>query len=189
VQIIDESPAEFPTVSICDSNPFTTFMSQLLLEQIMKNITYMKRNRLGLNSGLYLRQLGFYNYYFPHKEIILSFDVYQYATAYAMDPNFFTDSQRRALGWDLSKVLIKCTFNGVECDIKNEFQWYFSFQYGNCFHFNQVTLEKQVKRSHIFESSFRISTLPMRSEVILGLSLYLRREIFLKLNYTIYLKS
>ena len=133
-------------------------MSQLLLEQMMKNITDMKRKRLGLKSSLYLNQLGFYNYYFPHKEITLTFDVYQYATAYALDPNFFTDSQRKALGWDLSQVLIKCTFNGVDCDIKNEFQWYFSFQYGNCFHFNQVTLEKQVKCILIFESFFRIST-------------------------------
>ena len=123
---------------------------------MMKNLTDKKRNKLGLKSGLYLNQLGFSNYYFPHKDMFLSFDVFLYATAYAMDPYIFTDSQRKSLGWDLSKVLIKCKFNGADCDIKKEFQWYFSFQYGNCFHFNQVTLEKQVKCLLIFSSFFII---------------------------------
>ena len=144
MQTINETPAEFPSVLICDSNPFTTIMSQILLDQIMKNITFIKRERLGLNSGLYLRELGFYNYYFPHDVTIdLSFDAYQYATTFTFDTNF-TDSQRKSLGWDLSQVLINCKFNGINCDINKDFEWYFSFQYGNCFHYNFFRRGNQV---------------------------------------------
>ena len=148
MQTINESPAEFPSVLLCDSNPFTTLESQLLLDQLMKNITDYKKERFDLKSGLYLRELGFSNYYFPKsktKRECLSFDAYQYATTFTLDTNF-TDSQRKALGWDLSKVLIKCTFNGNDCDINNDFKWYFSFQYGNCYHFNSIRRKNQVKK-------------------------------------------
>ena len=100
VQVINESPAEFPSVLLCDSNPFTTLESQLFLDQLMQNITDIKKDRFNLKSGLYLRELGFSNYYFQNsksKRECLSFDAYQYATTFTFDKNF-TDSQRK--GWD-----------------------------------------------------------------------------------------
>ena len=121
-------------------------MSQLLLDQMMQQLTYNKKNWLGLNTGLGLDQLGFYNFYILQSNLDInpSFDVFQYAMAYALDPNIFTDSQRKSLGWDLSQVLIKCKFNGIDCVINNDFKWYFSFQYGNCFQYNPVPLNNQV---------------------------------------------
>jgi len=148
VQVINESPAEFPSVLLCDSNPFTTLESQLFLDQIMKNITDIKQERFGLKSGLYLHELGFSNYYFQNsksKRECLSWDAFQYATTFTFDTNF-TDSQRKSLGWDLSKVLIKCKFNGINCDINKDFEWYFSFQYGNCYRFNSIRRKNQVKK-------------------------------------------
>ncbi len=146
MQVINESPAEFPSVLLCDSNPFTTFESQLILDQMMKNITDIKQKRLGLKSGLYLHDLGFFNLYFPNSaKEFLSWDAYQYATTFTLDTNF-TDSQRKSLGWDLSKVLINCTFNGNDCHTSNDFEWYFSFQYGNCYQFNSIRRGNQVEK-------------------------------------------
>ena len=148
MQIIDESPAEFPSVSFCDSNPFTTLESQLILEKIMQQYTdtYNVRYLLSLKSGIGLSQFGFYNYYLytSNRLINPSFDVFHYSTTYTMNPYLFTDSQRKSLGWDLSKVFIKCKFNGIDCDINNDFKWYFSFQYGNCYHFSPIPLNNQV---------------------------------------------
>ncbi len=143
VQIIDESPAEFPTVSICDSNPFTTFTSQLLLDQMMQELTYNKRAYLGINTGLDLSQLGFFNFYLRNTNDLLSWDVYEYAMSFMFDPKF-SDTQRKSLGWDMSEFVIKCKFNGIDCDKDDDFKWYFSFQYGNCYHFNPVALNNQV---------------------------------------------
>ena len=146
MKIIDESPAELPSVLICDSNPFTTLESQLLIDQMMKQLTYNKRDFLGINTGLGLDQLGFYNFYIlqSNPDINPCFDVFQYATAVSMDPTLFTDSQRKKLGWDLPQVVIKCKFNGIDCDISKDFQWYFSSQYGNCYEFNSASLNNQV---------------------------------------------
>ncbi len=143
MQIIDESPAEFPSVLICDSNPFTTLESQFLLDQMMNLITFNKRDYIGYNNtGIGLDKLGFYNYYFPQKELLLSIDLNQFASTLAFEPTF-TNLQRKSLGWNLSEVLINCKFNGFDCDISKDFEWYHSFQYGNCYHFN--TLKNKVE--------------------------------------------
>jgi len=69
--------------------------------------------------------------------------LWQYASAYTTQPTF-TNTQRKELGWDLSKVINQCLFNGVSCDVKNDFQWYFSPDYGNCYHFNAAPTGNQV---------------------------------------------
>ena len=129
MQTIDETPSEFPTVSICDSNPYTTSQAQYLLEHLMQIfVSY------DISSGL--SQLGFYNYYLSQNDnsIKSSFYLYKFASTYTNDPSF-NNSQRKSLGWDLFQVMINCTFNRIKCDLNNDFQWYFSPQYGNCYHF------------------------------------------------------
>ena len=106
-------------------------------------------NKVG--TPLILDQLGFYNFYLLQSdpEIHPSFDVFQYATAYTQNPNLFTDSQRKELGLDLSQAVSKCTFNGIDCDISKDFEWYFSYQYGNCYHFNPAPFTNQVYKIYL----------------------------------------
>ena len=88
-----------------------------------------------------LKQLGFSYYYLHWRQI--SFYLYSYAVSYTTQPDY-NETQRKLLGWNLSQVISKCTFNGVSCDNINDFKWYFSPDYGNCYHFNGLLLEKQV---------------------------------------------
>jgi hypothetical protein len=88
-----------------------------------------------------LKQLGFYYYYLHWRQI--SFYLSSYAMSYTTQPDY-NETQRKLLGWNLSKVITKCTFNGVSCDIFNDFKWYFSPDYGNCYHFNGLPSEKGV---------------------------------------------
>ena len=159
MQIIDESPAEFPTVSICDSNPFTTFKSQLVLDSMMQQLTQNK-----VNTSLSLNQLGFYNFYLlqSNTKIYPSIDLYRYALDYIQYPDNFTDAQRKELGLDLSQVVSNCTFNGIDCDINNDFEWFFSHQYGNCYHFNPSQIKNKV--CLIKKSVIQISILTMGVE-------------------------
>lgn len=41
----------------------------------------------------------------------------------------------RGLGYSIESILISCFFNGFECTA-NDFYWYYSYEYGNCFIFN-----------------------------------------------------
>ena len=92
-------------------------------------------------SAYSLKQLGFFYYYLHWRDI--SWNLYSYATSYTTQPDY-NETQRKLLGWNLSQVITKCTFNGVSCDIFNDFKWYFSPDYGNCYHFNGLPLEKEV---------------------------------------------
>ncbi len=138
MQIIDETPISFPVISICDSNAYTTLAGQLMLDKLMKQFTL--RN---LNNSYGISQMGFFNFYLaPSKSNKsyrfyrhLSLEVFNYAVSLTFNTSF-TDSQRKALGWDLFKVLKSCTFNEANCEISKDFEWYFSVDYGNCFRFN-----------------------------------------------------
>ena len=141
VQIIDETPALFPTVTLCDSNPFTTTYSYGILNILLQQLTLQS-----INQSIPLPSLGFYEYY-VNLQTQFSFYLYSFATAYMMAPSFSYTS-RKALGWDLSQYLTECTFNGVKCDFNNDFQWYFSPQYGNCYHFNPPPTGNLVRKLH-----------------------------------------
>ena len=137
MQKIEETPSLFPTVTLCDSNPYTTTYSY----DILDSLTYTQ-TKLALGTAYFLDQLGFYDYYIENHHI--SFYLYSYATAFMSMPTFNYTS-RKALGWDLYQVIIQCTFNGIKCDFNNDFQWYFSPQYGNCYHFNPPPTGNMVK--------------------------------------------
>ena len=156
MQIIDDTPAEFPTVSICDSNPYTTLQAQFLINSLMQ---YLTNDKTG--QKLKLSQLGFYNYYLLQNNTYIhpSYDINQLASAYTLDPNF-SNSQRKALGWDLSQTMTSCTFNGIKCDFNNDFQWYFSPQYGNCYHFNAAPTGNQVKNHNLSVQKISSSSFP-----------------------------
>ena len=129
MQIIDETPISFPAISICDSNKYTTLAGQLMLDKLMKQFTL--RN---LKKSYGINQIDFFNYYLApsrsNKSWHLSLEVFNYAVSLTFDLSF-TDTQRKALGWNLFKVLKSCTFNEANCDINKDFEWYFSVDYGN----------------------------------------------------------
>ena len=62
--------------------------------------------------------------------------VRRYILNAASDPEF-GDLNRQKLGYSISEMLIYCSFNREYCgDLNEEFVWYYSFTYGNCFTFN-----------------------------------------------------
>ena len=149
MQTVYESSAEFPSVSLCDSNPFTTQSAKILLDTFMLGLT---ENVLNYPYFLSLDQsptpfggggMGFANYYLASEPILPSLDLHQYATSFIFNPSF-SETNRRALGWDLLQSVSKCTFNGIECDIKSDFEWYFDVNYGNCYRFNAVPTDNNV---------------------------------------------
>ena len=115
IDIIKEKPTEFPAVTICNSNPFTTQLAQQLISNITKS-----------NFGKDLNDFGtdqiFYN---------LS-DVYELAKMNVFR-KAYGDNKRKSLG---NKILVDvCTFNNQKCS-EEDFTWYYYYIYGNCMQFN-----------------------------------------------------
>jgi len=52
-----------------------------------------------------------------------------------MKASLLNDSEKKQLGLSISNSLIGCSFNFEACTIE-DFQWYYSSTYGNCFRFN-----------------------------------------------------
>ena len=120
IQIINEQPTLFPTITICDSNVFTTQDAQLFLVNMSKNffdkdittMSYLEYYEFGVNQ--------------------LSNVVYSFVS----DP-MFGDENRKRLGFNLSQFILTCTFHfSSACNFNQDFHWFFHFDYGNCYQFN-----------------------------------------------------
>ena len=110
VQIINEPKVVFPTISICNINPFKTGND---------NITKI------YNSTLANVDLNFV----PNLKLLTSSRYIKNYTYYQ------SDEQKKYLYKVLSDMFIFCKFNSFPCDAK-DFEWYYNFDYGNCYKFN-----------------------------------------------------
>lgn len=117
-ETIYEIPSEFPTVSICNLNPFQTNNSIEFVNDILV------RNNLDNMSSLFLGPLSY--------STIKKFRYFTISNA--ANPNI-TDATRKALGMQLEDMLLSCTFNLEPCN-SSEFQWYYDGIFGSCYIFN-----------------------------------------------------
>ena len=126
IEIVREVPTKFPSLTLCDSNPFTSLYAQTLLESLAFkefNINISQMNSTQFN--LYKENLT------------------NYAKIVVNDPSF-GDSNRKLLGFpSIVPILIQKRINLD--DIRNDdfdkyFPWYWHADYGNCYQFNVATL-------------------------------------------------
>jgi hypothetical protein len=118
-QLINERPALFPTVTICDSNPFTTKFAQNLIENL--SLSQYGKNIASLSDKDYIK--------------FALFNLSRLVKSHVSDPKFGHD-KRKLLGFNLSEIILQCTFNQIDCDFTKDFNWIFHYDYGNCFQYN-----------------------------------------------------
>ena len=121
IEMVEERPALFPTISICDLNKFETNDSADLIKDV-----YFKEYGINLTEKIK-------NY----QDVVLFYeDVYKLASAKAANPSF-GDSNRKKLGFNLADILGWCLFNNDYqiCDA-DKFEWSYDYTYGNCYKFN-----------------------------------------------------
>jgi len=111
IRIINEIPITFPTITFCDNNPFSTLKAQ----EFMQNISQI--NNLAPNS---------------FENISLIFNLAKLRAS----SKLVDDSKRQTFGQQMRPFF--CKFKGKPCAM-NDFQWYWSFEYGNCYQFNSVS--------------------------------------------------
>ena len=115
VRIVDQAPILFPTVLICNANPFLTkessaYIKQVLLSEMSLNITNLTKTE---------------EYLYIANRLMPSF---------AASP-FLNDSIKKSFGFPLEKILYYCSYNNKVCNA-SDFTWHFDFSFGNCFKYN-----------------------------------------------------
>ena len=118
-QMINEQPALFPTITICDANPFTTIQAQRLIMNISQS--YYDTD---------LANISFHQY----QAYVLT-NLPNVVKSVVSDPKY-GDENRKQLGFNLSQLLIDCSFSKIQCEFNKDFHWFYHFDFGNCFQFN-----------------------------------------------------
>ena len=117
-----EKSTIFPTVTICDANPFTTREAEKLFAQetpIDKQVFKSAGYDIDLMNVEEITLLKW----------MLSLNV---ATNQAFG---LSDAKKQELGFSINKTLRLCTFNALKCTPAH-FHWVYDHKRGNCFQFN-----------------------------------------------------
>jgi hypothetical protein len=135
IRIYDEATLTYPVITICDANPFTSKEAEEILKEfkIEEANLYQGFNPENLLGDPAIQSLTskFFLY--------LSYGMYK-----AFELN---DEKKQKLSNSLKSSIKFCTFDNEPCE-KNDFVWYFSYLYGNCFMFNSNTSQlKKTKMS------------------------------------------
>ena len=115
IQIINEPSVVFPTISICNLNPFITNNPNI--------------------SAKYASILEEANIKFDQSP-----DLYQSATSRMLKnyTRFLPKDMKKMAAKQLTDMLFFCKFNCIPCNV-GDFDWYYDFDYGNCYKFNADT--------------------------------------------------
>jgi len=166
ISTVKEIPTQFPTVTICNINPL--IHGNLTLRSYLESI-----NKSQLIEPDYLDDqfnLDLFNstddeYYDYYDEEQFNQNNKSFIDTYnEIKQDFYNyiftqlnDADKKSLGYGLDEMLITCLYNNRKCTT-NDFNWYYSYDYGNCFSFNTGVNEtngkdvkmKEAKRPGIF---------------------------------------
>jgi len=117
IRTINETPADFPKVKICNKIPFTTKYAYEFLSQ--SNLFNMSEINKTLNGD---------------RTVAIQYFARLRSALFGQIQNFSTE-QKRSLSHDLNDTLLSCLFSYESCN-SNDFQWEWDNNYGNCFIFN-----------------------------------------------------
>ena len=116
VNVYSEQSSNFPAVTICNQNPFTTNFSYQYLQNVTSALKLDKEMSIPSQSNNKIESI---------KQMLLLI-----ANGFNL-----TQADKQKLANPLEQFIITCTFNMVTCNY-SEFTWYFDPRYGNCYRFN-----------------------------------------------------
>lgn len=121
IRFIDQAKVDFPTIAICNSNPYMTNASVDFL------IDYFERYTNYSYSNSNITKLEFLNDLFLNDSsqiTNLSYNNYN-----------LNESIKKSFGLSFSEQFISCHFGGNLCTL-DDFKWFYDYNYGNCYAFN-----------------------------------------------------
>ena len=123
---IKESTSQFPTISICNSNPFTTNNSSIYVKNL-------------LSQNEFSQFLNYTDANLPIEPNKFVARYYTFINAYNL-----TNDVQKSLGLSIDQMLISCLYMGNNCT-SSDFEWYYDLINGNCFRYNTGGLNTTLK--------------------------------------------
>jgi len=137
--VVYETPVEFPKITLCNMNPFTTEYSLNVLTQVNK-ILYPN---VDLLNGQLDDKVG----------TNITQDFYENLMRATMGfVANFSDADKKRLSHSLDDIMLTCLYNQRVCSPSTDFTWSFDPFYGNCYSFNADV--NQLKKASMGSSAF-----------------------------------
>ena len=117
IEIENENPIGFPSVTICNLNIFSSSKSKNIMNELMRNQTDIDQNYSNLSNSLKLELMN-QRYLYQINSLNLN------------------DSSKISLGNSINDIIMSCVFDWTDCSLNDDFSYFFDLEYGNCFIFN-----------------------------------------------------
>lgn len=108
IKTYDDLKTLFPTISICNQNPFVTDFAVNYVEKLMAGLGFEMKVA---NDIMFIRLLI--------QSIVISEN----------------DELKKKMAYERNETILNCHYNGIPC-ADDDFSWYYDFYYGNCYKFN-----------------------------------------------------
>jgi hypothetical protein len=125
------SKIDFPIISICDSGAFSTqYATEFMIENNIFDPNFSDIDFTKTSNHIFRD-------FFTKRYKTLTFSKIQ------------NESIQKNMGRKLDFILITCFFNYFECNLTQDFDNYYDFNYGNCFRYNSGKNIKQLTQNGI----------------------------------------
>jgi hypothetical protein len=146
---VNELPATFPAVTICNTNPFNR---KYAIDFIQQNVPGADCFNL-LKNGT-VNKTAFSQCFPSSLSANSAFSEFNKKLQRVVASKGLNDTQRRYYGYQLDRdMLVSCSFNGKTCTEAN-FTWSWSNIYGNCYTFNQGNEKRESLQTSATSDSY-----------------------------------
>lgn len=122
IKLVDSNMINFPAITICNINPFSTLDAIKFVSNNSDLASYLEKDYFGAAIAL------------------------KYAKRAELLGNNINDTFRRSMGLDIDSFVISCYYNGKRCDIQSDFEWSYDSEFANCFTFASGKSSKTVSK-------------------------------------------
>ncbi len=121
----NEKESVFPSVAICNSDPFTTKESLDFLITVIEEHTNSTYNTSNISKLDFINTHFYKNYQLINQARYMAF-------------NYLNSTEKKKLGLQLDELIINCEFDSEPCNLETDFTWGYSLEFGNCYIFNYL---------------------------------------------------
>lgn len=114
INVYNENSALFPSVSICNQNPFVT---DYAINYVENAVSTLALDMVYTSPSAFLEKIEFTRNVLQSRLKLESTDF------------------KKKFALPFNQTVVSCIYNGKEC-ADDDFDWYFDFNYGNCYRFN-----------------------------------------------------
>ena len=128
--VIYEAPAVFPTVTICNQNPFITDEAFEYVKSSM--------DKFGITFESFVNETDMPKNELPGTQLKQSLFNAMYLAIVNTENVSNKAEFRKSMGLSIEQMIISCEFESNECSLEDDFDWHFDIYYGSCFSFGKT---------------------------------------------------